>query len=97
MPQQANVALRVYGHKGSNQNKDKAVTCNSSEIVYPLNAYSSNFFEQSLNRFQPTGWTPLALAIRSAQQDLGNQSNAENIIFVIYDGMNHDYMKLLIT
>ncbi|MBN2910618.1 VWA domain-containing protein [Polycladomyces sp. WAk] len=87
MPQGANVSLRVYGHKGSNQNKDKAISCNSSEVVYPLGAYDNQKFQSSLNQFQPTGWTPLALAIRSAQQDLSAQSNAENIIYIVSDGV----------
>ncbi|MBN2910613.1 VWA domain-containing protein [Polycladomyces sp. WAk] len=87
MPQGASVALRVYGHKGSNQNKDKAISCNSSEVVYPLGAYDNQKFQSSLNKFTPTGWTPLALAIRSAQQDLSAQSNAENIIYIVSDGV----------
>lgn len=40
-----------------------------------------------IERFQPTGWTPLALAIRSAQQDLSAQSAAENIIYIVSDGI----------
>src|SRR5690606_26082789 len=39
MPEGTQVALRVYGHKGSNQQKDKELSCKSTEVVYPLGAY----------------------------------------------------------
>src|SRR5690606_22616273 len=39
LPEGVQVALRVYGHKGSNQQKDKELSCKSTEVVYPLGAY----------------------------------------------------------
>ena len=66
VPEGAQVSLRVYGHKGSNQKKDKAISCKSNELVYPLKSYDSSKFERSLDQFKPTGWTPLASAIQAA-------------------------------
>ncbi|KPC71103.1 hypothetical protein ADL26_16180 [Thermoactinomyces vulgaris] len=87
MPDGANVSLTVYGHKGSNNEKDKAVSCNSIEEVYPLGAYDESKFNNALNKFQPTGYTPLAGAMKLAKQKLANQSKAENIIYVVSDGI----------
>ncbi|GAA5345791.1 vWA domain-containing protein [Planifilum fimeticola] len=89
LPEDARVALRVYGHKGSNQQKDKALSCKSTEVVYPLGAYDESSFQDSLNQFRPTGWTPLAAAMEQAKNDLrGNTGeNVENIIYVVSDGI----------
>jgi len=32
----ANVALRVYGHKGSNKKSDREVSCQGTELIYPF-------------------------------------------------------------
>jgi Ca-activated chloride channel family protein len=89
MPEGAQVALRVYGHKGSNQQKDKELSCKSTEVVYPLEAYDKSSFQKSLDQFQPTGWTPLAAAIEQAKSDLSGKAeeNVENIIYVVSDGI----------
>ncbi|EGK09858.1 D-amino-acid dehydrogenase [Desmospora sp. 8437] len=87
VPEGAQVSLRVYGHKGSNQKKDKAVSCQSNELVYPLKSYDSSQFEQSLNQFKPTGWTPLASAIQAAREDLKEWAGARNIVYVVSDGV----------
>ncbi|SFG60276.1 D-amino-acid dehydrogenase [Planifilum fulgidum] len=89
LPEGAQVALRVYGHKGSNQEKDKELSCKSTEVVYPLGAYDKASFQKSLNKFRPTGWTPLAAAIEQAKNDLSENTgeNVENIIYVVSDGI----------
>ena len=89
MPEGAQVALRVYGHKGSNQQKDKKLSCKSTELVYPLGEYDKSSFQKSLDKFRPTGWTPLAAAIEQAKSDLSGKTgeNVENIIYVVSDGI----------
>jgi Ca-activated chloride channel homolog len=89
LPEGAQVALRVYGHKGSNQQKDKALSCKSTEMVYPLGVYNKSSFQKSLNQFRPTGWTPLAAAIKQAKNDLSGKTgeNVHNIIYVVSDGI----------
>lgn len=61
MPEGANVSLSVYGHKGSNSEKDKATSCKSIEEVYPLGAYDESKFNQALNQFKPKGGLRLRL------------------------------------
>jgi Ca-activated chloride channel homolog len=89
LPQGSNVMLRVYGQKGSNADSDKKVSCESTEVVYELNTYNEGDFQNSLDQFKPTGWTPIAGAIQAAQKDLEGQSGdkAENLIYVVSDGI----------
>ncbi|MCM3719795.1 VWA domain-containing protein [Fictibacillus phosphorivorans] len=86
LPEDANVMLRVYGHKGSNANKDKNVSCESTEVMYPLGAYDKGAFQESLSKFKPTGWTPLAASIAASEKDLqGKEGN--NVVYVVSDGI----------
>ncbi len=87
MPKEANVSLVAYGHKGSNQSKDKAVSCKSIEDAFPLGTFDESKFNQALNKFQPVGYTPLADSLKYAQKKLSNQKNAENIVYVVSDGI----------
>lgn len=89
MPEGTAVSLRVYGHKGSNSNKDKKVSCESSEVIYPHGPYEEDAFKKALDKVKPTGWTPLGLAIQSAKQDLGKHAGegVENIVYVVSDGI----------
>ncbi|BBP92846.1 hypothetical protein BsIDN1_64640 [Bacillus safensis] len=57
------VLLRVFGHEGTNKNAGKAVSCSSSEAVYGFGSYEPSTFQQALNVYKPTGWTPLAKSI----------------------------------
>ena len=88
LPQGVRVSLKVYGHKGSGSNRDKAVSCGSIETVYPLGPYNASKFQAALNRFQPSGWTPLAKAIEDSAKDFGQQTNPDvkNVIYVVSDG-----------
>jgi Ca-activated chloride channel homolog len=89
LPQGSNVMLRVYGQKGSNADSDKKISCESTEVVYELNTYNEDGFQNSLDKFKPTGWTPIAGAIQAAQKDLKGQNGdkAENLIYVVSDGV----------
>lgn len=89
LPEGANVALRVYGNKGSGKDSDKALSCGSSELVYPLQKFDSQKLNNSLDQFKPTGWTPIAHALKEAQKDLSGLAGEQNtnIIFLVSDGI----------
>jgi Ca-activated chloride channel homolog len=89
LPKEAKVSLRVYGHKGSNKSQDKQISCQSSELVYPLHTYDQTKFKKALDQFQPTGWTPLARGIEEAKKDLETEKGEgiRNIIYVVSDGI----------
>ncbi|PFN04696.1 VWA domain-containing protein [Bacillus cereus] len=88
LPDKANVMLRVYGHRGSNKESDKALSCGSSEVMYPLKPYEKSQFESALSTFKPTGWTPLGSAIQSVKEDFKKYSGEENlnVIYIVSDG-----------
>lgn len=88
-PKDANVALRVYGHKGTGDDSDKELSCSSSELVYDFGSYEKSKFQNALTTFQPAGWTPLAQSLRDAENDMEEFSGEEhtNMIYVVSDGV----------
>src|ERR1700750_245280 len=48
LPKEANVGLRIYGHKGTGNDSDKALSCSSSDLIYPLSMYNAENFESAL-------------------------------------------------
>ncbi|WP_210367931.1 VWA domain-containing protein [Bacillus sp. REN3] len=89
LPREANISLRVYGHKGTGSDKDKKVSCSSNELIYPMQAYNKESLSKALGNFKPAGWTPLAKAIAEAQKDLSQYKgdNNKNIIYIVSDGI----------
>ncbi|USG65673.1 VWA domain-containing protein [Brevibacillus ruminantium] len=89
LPEGARVSLRVYGHRGSSADQHKQLSCGSSELVYPFQPYHAEMLENALNRFEPTGWTPIANSLRLAQQDMAEFDAATNtnIIYLVSDGI----------
>ncbi|WP_059174255.1 VWA domain-containing protein [Bacillus sp. FJAT-27445] len=89
LPKEANISLRVYGHKGTGAEKDKQLSCGSNELVYSPQSYNATELDSALEKFKPAGWTPLAEAIKAAQDDLANFKGKENknIIYVVSDGI----------
>ncbi|WP_243522810.1 VWA domain-containing protein [Bacillus pseudomycoides] len=88
LPENVHVSLRVYGHKGSNEEKDKAASCGAIENVYTLQKYNQTTFRQSLDGFQPVGWTPLAEAIEKSTETFQSaKTDDKNIIYVVSDGI----------
>ncbi|TKD66329.1 VWA domain-containing protein [Pseudalkalibacillus hwajinpoensis] len=89
LPEDANVLLRAYGHKGSNADGDKELSCSSNEVFYDLGTFDEQTFNQALSRFEPTGWTPLGDAIHSVQSDLNGKTgeSVKNNVYIVSDGV----------
>ncbi|RNB77176.1 vWA domain-containing protein [Brevibacillus panacihumi] len=89
LPPEANVGLRVYGHEGSGAESAKELSCSKSDVMYPLQAYDSQKMDAALAQFKPAGWTPIALALQKAQEDLSayKGENSTNIIYLVSDGI----------
>ncbi|MEL4027458.1 VWA domain-containing protein [Caldifermentibacillus hisashii] len=90
LPKDAKVGIRVYGHKGTGSDSDKALSCSSSELVYPISNYNEGGFQAALNKFSPSGWTPIGLALREAKNDLASfdGANNTNIVYLVSDGID---------
>ncbi|MDR6227067.1 vWA domain-containing protein [Desmospora profundinema] len=87
LPEDAHASLYAYGHKGSNQAKDKKISCESIEEVYELSSYNESRFNQALDQIGPTGWTPLAAAIEETTKAVKEtDENTRNIVYVVSDG-----------
>nr|WP_224749739.1 VWA domain-containing protein [Polycladospora coralii] len=85
LPKETQVGLRVYGHKGGNQESQKEASCKSNELIYGMEVLQQDAFKQALAPVQPTGFTPLAAAIESAQADfVGGES--KNVVYIVSDG-----------
>ncbi|WP_052737905.1 VWA domain-containing protein [Bacillus sp. SA1-12] len=89
LPEDVQISLRVYGHKGTGSDADKSLSCSSTEVVYPFQPYDQNQFSAALDQFSPAGWTPLASAILAAGEDLKafSEDDVENILYVVSDGV----------
>lgn len=87
LPDNVSIALRVYGHLGSSDEKDKELSCHSTELIYPLSEYRPEQFKESLDRVKSTGFTPLAVGIRESEKDLPPaEKGVQNIVYVVSDG-----------
>lgn len=84
--QENDVSLVVYGHKGSESQSDKKLSCEGIEEVYPLGTYDENKFDESLNAFESKGWTPLAGAIDKAAE-MSQSLEGEITLYVVSDGV----------
>ena len=89
LPANANVALRVYGHKGSSADADKAMSCASSELLYPFQQLDKPRFQQAIGAFQPSGWTPLAASFDASRDDFSafDPETSSNFVYVVTDGV----------
>jgi Ca-activated chloride channel homolog len=84
-----NVSLIVYGHVGTGNDSDKKLSCSSIESVYPLQPFQADSFNQAVNSFQASGWTPLAGAIEKAGDMLKgyDSQDYENVVYIVSDGI----------
>ncbi|MCA1033504.1 VWA domain-containing protein [Bacillus infantis] len=83
------MTLRTYGHKGTGDDKDKAMSCASTEVMYDANTYDQAAFKAALEKFKPSGWTPLAASIKAGYEDLKAKAgeDTENILYIVSDGI----------
>lgn len=62
------VSLYVYGHAGTQENKDKELSCTKIDEIYPLQNYKEKEFDTTVDEVAAKGWTPLAAAIETAHE-----------------------------
>ncbi|MDX3906591.1 MAG: VWA domain-containing protein [Pigmentiphaga sp.] len=88
VPKDAEVGLLAFGHRGNNEESGKAASCNAVEMVSPLGTVEAAQVSRALDRFQATGWTPLAAAIAHAGSAFTPAQGAgEQVVFVVSDGL----------
>lgn len=89
LPDNVNVSLSVFGHKGTGADQDKKLSCESIETVYALKNYDQKEFSDALDRFDASGWTPLASAIQRAEKELkaASDDQTKTFIYIVSDGV----------
>ncbi|MBB6673770.1 VWA domain-containing protein [Cohnella nanjingensis] len=86
LPKNAEVSLRVYGHKGTGDQKDKQVSCSSTEEIFHGQGDQTDQIKEVLQGIKPAGWTPIANALKSVKQDI-NPETTDSIVYVVSDGI----------
>ena len=89
LPENSNVALRVFGHKGNNNADGKEASCAANELVQPMEKLDRGKIGSALQNIQPTGWTSIAKSIENGSNDLkGFQGEKHlNILYIVTDGI----------
>ncbi|MFK4308395.1 Ca-activated chloride channel family protein [Bacillus sp. RC242] len=84
----AKKAIYNYLDKIPDNENDKSLSCGSSEVMYPLQPYNKEQFNAALSKFGPKGWTPLASAIDSVNDDFKEDTGDENlnVVYIVSDG-----------
>ena len=86
-PDSTKLGLLVYGHKGSGARRDKPRGCRSVEVVASLGEIDYRNAGQTLARFRPRGYTPIARALREAARTLEGKEGERNRIVLVSDGV----------
>lgn len=83
-----NVGFRVFGHEGSNQEADRAESCQSTELVVPMDGVNKDSLRAAVEGYQPVGWTPITLALQSAGEDFEPEAEGvTNAVILVTDGL----------
>jgi Ca-activated chloride channel homolog len=85
VPENATISLRVYGHKGSNSNADKGLSCDSTEVLYN-SSFEAAGFQNALSQVKPVGWTPIALGLQMVKGDIPEGTD-DVVVYVVSDGI----------
>ncbi|MDP3883112.1 MAG: VWA domain-containing protein [Candidatus Staskawiczbacteria bacterium] len=88
MPQNVNTGLIVYGHKGSNSNADKILSCSGVEEVVKLDRNNNNNIISAMGSFSPMGWTPIAGSLDFVKNIFSQKNkNDKNYLILVSDGV----------
>lgn len=81
-----NVGFRIYGHEGNNTEAQRDVSCQSSELVVPIEGVNKDALREQVDAAQPIGWTPISLSLERAGGDFQAGENISNNIVLVTDG-----------
>lgn len=83
-----NVGFRVYGHEGNNTEAGKSVSCESTDLVVPVEGVDKEALRAQVASYEPVGWTPIALSLREAGNDFPAAApEVVNAIVLVTDGL----------
>ena len=83
-----NVGLRKYGHLGNNTQAGRPASCQSSELVVPMEGVDKPALTAQGDAFEAVGWTPIALSLNRAAGDFPPAAdNVKNAVVLVTDGL----------
>jgi hypothetical protein len=85
LPANAQVGLRVYGHRVPYQNRETE-SCADIELVVPIQANGAQSIIDWLPGMQALGMTPMSESIKQAANDFTFEPGRKNFIVLISDG-----------
>src|SRR5699024_3012317 len=80
------VSLVAFGHKGDQSDAGKEKSCAGIEEVYSLNNYDSEKFHEAMSQVEAKGWTPLAEAIKKANE-LSDEQEGNTTVYIVSEGV----------
>lgn len=84
LPDEAQVGLRVYGHRVPNT--DKARGCKDTELIVPVAPLDRSSMKQRIASFDAKGFTPIGLSLQKAAADLPQEG--KRTIVLVSDGID---------
>jgi hypothetical protein len=85
LPDNSVVALRYYGHRVAQEQKDES--CRDTELVVQFQPLNKPRFLGALDQAVPRGQTPIAYSLQQAAQDFGGASDEERAVILVSDGI----------
>jgi serine/threonine-protein kinase len=85
LPPNAQVGLRVYGHRIPYQGRE-AESCEDIELIVPIQANGAQAIIDWLPSMQALGMTPMSASIQAAANDFTFEPGRKNFIVLISDG-----------
>ncbi|GIP32047.1 VWA domain-containing protein [Paenibacillus sp. J2TS4] len=86
LPKNAEISVRVYGHKGSGSQEDYSLSCSSTEEIFHGQGEQTDLIKTALQDVEPAGWTPIANALESVKQDIDPETT-DSVVYVVSDGI----------
>jgi Ca-activated chloride channel homolog len=86
LPEGSLVGLRVYGHRTSNSEKDRAAGCRDTELISSVRPLNRQAMKGAINGFQARGWTPVGSSLQAAEKDL--PASGQRTIVLVSDGLD---------
>jgi Ca-activated chloride channel family protein len=86
LPEGSRAGLRVYGHRTSNSERDRAAGCRDTELISPIQELNRQAMKDAIGGFQARGWTPIGSALQAAEKDL--PASGQRTIVLVSDGLD---------
>jgi len=86
--EEINVGFRIYGHKGNNTEAGREESCQSSDLLVPIEGVDKAALNVQVDAATSTGWTPLTFALQRGAEDFSPpEEGTVNAMVMVTDGL----------